>query len=276
MRRSSLLTVFVSFFLLVSLTACSKLKARDELNKGVRAYKGAQFETAIEHFKRAIELDPKLLNARIYLAIAYVGQYVPGAPSEENKQLAQSAIRGFENVLEMDPNNVTALSHMSTLYFEMSKAEADEEEIRRLGEKAKEYRQRLIEIEPQNPVHYYYIGIIDWGLAHRANSEMRTELGLRPDEPLPRRAVRNLQERNGEIVEEGIQMLKKAIELNPRYVDAIAYLNLLYRQKADIVESPQEREQYLDLADQMFERQKRLREQIEEAEAEASSTAASQ
>ncbi len=276
MHRVRLVAVAVSLLALVALVGCNKLKARDELNKGVRAYKAAQFETAIEHFKRAIEADPELLNARVYLAIAYAGQYVPGAPSEENKQLAQSAIQEFENVLEMDPGNVTALSHMSTLYFEMSKAEEGEEEIRRLGEKSKEYRHRLIELEPQNPLHYYYVGTIDWGLAHRANAQVRTDLGLRPDEPLPRRVVGDLREKNDELVEEGIQMLKKAIELNPKYVDAITYLNLMYRQKADIVDSPQERERYLELADQMFERQKQLRERMEEAEAEAAATAATQ
>lgn len=268
MRRPTQLAVALSLLALGALTGCSKLKARDELNKGVRAYKAAQFETAIEHFQRSIELDPNLLNARIYLATAYASQFVPGSPSEENKQLGQSAIREFQNVLERDPNNITALSYIASLYFGLGGSEKTLEDIRSWFEKSKEYRRRLIEVDPQNPEHYYSIGVLDWTLAHRANQELRVELNIRlPDEPLPPRARRTLTEKNGPLVEEGIEALQKAVELNPKYVDAITYLNLMYRQKADLVDSVEERERYLEMADEMFERQKRLREQLQGAPA---------
>ena len=35
-----------------------KLEARDQLNKGVQAYKNARYEEAIEHFQEAVQLDP--------------------------------------------------------------------------------------------------------------------------------------------------------------------------------------------------------------------------
>ncbi len=35
-------------------------------------------------------------------------------------------------------------------------------------------------------------------------------------------------------IEEGIDNLKKAIQLRPDYDDAMAYLNLMYREKADL------------------------------------------
>ena len=34
-------------------TGCQKLKARDELNKGVAAFKGGQYPVAVEHFKES-------------------------------------------------------------------------------------------------------------------------------------------------------------------------------------------------------------------------------
>ena len=39
---------------------------------------------SIEDFKQAKELDPTLMNARLYLATAYATEYIPGAPSDEN------------------------------------------------------------------------------------------------------------------------------------------------------------------------------------------------
>ena len=35
------------------------------------------------------------------------------------------------------------------------------------------------------------------------------------------------------MVDEGLQMIQKAVELRPDYADAMAYQNLLLRQKAD-------------------------------------------
>src|SRR2546425_168562 len=70
----------------------NKLKARDQLVKGVRAYKNAQYTSAIEHFKTSIGLDPELQNARLYLATAYANQFIPGAESEENLKTGQTAI----------------------------------------------------------------------------------------------------------------------------------------------------------------------------------------
>ena len=74
--------VMVLSVVLVSLGAvgCDKLKARDLLNKGVNAYKSAEFDVAIEDFKQAKDLDPTLTNAQLYLATAYATQYIPGAP----------------------------------------------------------------------------------------------------------------------------------------------------------------------------------------------------
>jgi hypothetical protein len=58
---------------------------------------------------------------------------------------------------------------------------------------------------------------------------------LKPDEPLKDKKVcDSLRERNLPKVEDGIQNLTKALQLRPDYDDAMAYLNLLYREKADI------------------------------------------
>ena len=75
---------------------CDRLKARDRLNKGVQAYKGGQFDQAIEDFKEAKELDPKLTNAQLYLAAAYTGLYIPGAPSPENIRNGEQAATEYK------------------------------------------------------------------------------------------------------------------------------------------------------------------------------------
>lgn len=269
MRSRTLLTIVLGIVVLLSLAGCSKLRARDELNKGVRAYKGGQYETAIQHFQRSVELDPTLLNARLYLATAYAVQFVPQNPTPENQQMGEAAIREFENVLKVDPGNTTALGYIASLYFGMGGAAGatDWDKAITLFEKSKDYRRRLIQVDPRNPEHYYSIGVIDWSLTFRPRMELKTKLGLRQDEPFgPRQARerRQIAEKNSALVEEGIDVLKQALEINPKYLDAIAYLNLMYREKADIVESPAEREQYLQTADELVERHKRVREELQQ------------
>ncbi len=265
------LLIFVVLLALVA-TGCNKLKARDELNKGVAQYKSAKFDRAIEHFQRAIELDPELLNARLYLATAYASQYIPGAPSEENIRMGEQAVREFEKVLEVDPNNLSALDGIGSILFNMGGNPFKPD----LMERSKQFHMKHIQIKPDDPEPYYWVGVIDWTLAYRQNKELRAEYNRRnPNrqvkdvDPLPVSLREQFARSHGAIVDEGIRHLEKAIELNPQYDEAMAYLNLLYRQKADQVTSEQEREQYIAKAEALVDKVKEVR-QMKEAAAPTS------
>ena len=127
-------------------SGCNKLKARDQLNKGVAAYRNAQFQNAIEHFKQAVTYDPSLLNARLYLATAIRQMYIPNGDSPENVKIGKQAIEAFEDVLQQDPNNATALATIAQTYYEMHDFD-----------KAKDYQRRRLHADPNNPEPYYWI-----------------------------------------------------------------------------------------------------------------------
>src|SRR5580698_789417 len=99
------LVVFAAVLVILSTTGCNKLKARDNLNKGVQAYKNSKFEDAIDHFQQAVALDPTLINARLYLATAFAQQYIPGADTPENILYAEQSIDQYKQVLQVDPKN---------------------------------------------------------------------------------------------------------------------------------------------------------------------------
>ncbi|HUE20987.1 MAG TPA: hypothetical protein VMQ86_04855 [Bryobacteraceae bacterium] len=92
-------------------------KARYQLNQGVQAYKNAQYSAAVEHFTAAVELDPNFITARLYLATAYMQQYIPGADSPDNMRMANEAHDQFQMVLEQDPKNELAIASVASLYF---------------------------------------------------------------------------------------------------------------------------------------------------------------
>src|ERR1700754_4422232 len=169
-------------------TGCSKLKARDLLNKGVAAFKNGQSDAAIEDFKEAKDADPELLNARLYLATAYASLYIPGAPSPENLARGNQAVAEFKEVLDKDPNNLSAIDGIGSILFQMGGQPFDVKKF----EESKTYHQRHIQLKPDDPEPYYWIGVIDWTLAFRANGEMRLDYNknnikkqVKDTDPLP-------------------------------------------------------------------------------------------
>ncbi len=256
------LALLAAIALCFTLSGCNKLKARDSLNKGVAAYKAGQFDTAIEFFKAAEQLDPNLLNARLYLATAYASQYIPGAPSAENVQKGQQAIAEFQGVLNVKAENLTAIDGIGSMLYNMAGSPFDPKSF----EESKKYHQRHIELKPNDPDPYYWIGVINWTLAFRANREIRAAYNtanpkkqVRDDQPLPPKPREEYVTKYGPMVDEGLQSLKKAVELRPDYEDAMAYENLLLRRKADMVDSMQVREALNKEADALVDKVKEIK-----------------
>jgi tetratricopeptide (TPR) repeat protein len=260
MKPHKLVVLCGVLILLGAATACNKLRARDQLNKGVGAFRNAQFQQAIVHFKTAVDLDPTLLNARLYLATAYAQQYIPGGDSPENIKVGNQAIDAFQDVLKMDPNNVTAIASIAQIYYNMKEFD-----------KAKEYQRRRLQVSPTDPEPYYWIGVINWAIAYPRRMQVRKDLNLtmpkdvsRPDilPPLPEKARAKLEEDNKALVDEGIQALQKAIELKPNDADAMAYLNLMYREKSDYEADSEAREADLKLAEEWVEKALNIKKQV--------------
>jgi len=257
------LSAFAALLILVAgVSGCSKLQARDLLNKGVGAFKNAQYDTAIEDFKRAKELDPGLMNARLYLATAYASQYIPGAPSEQNVALGTAAVNEFKDVLSIDSNNLSAIDGIGSILFQMAGTPYAPKKF----EESKSYHQKHIDLKPNDPEPYYWIGVIDWTLAFRGNGELRADYNknnikkqVKDDDPLPPAVRAVYVEKFGPMVEEGIANLQKSIQIKPDYDDAMAYLNLLYRRKADMVESADERASLKRQADELIDKVKEIK-----------------
>jgi tetratricopeptide (TPR) repeat protein len=226
------LLVVVAF----GLGGCSQLRARDQLNKGVANFREGHYDLAIENFKASRELDPELLNARIYLASAYQAMYIPGAPSDENVRNGEQAVAEFQDVLSQDANNLSAIDGLGSILYSMAATPFQREKY----EESKTYHQRHIALSPNDPEPYYWVGVINWTLANRANLELRQAYNvenprrqLRDPDPLPDNLRTQFTEQNAALVDEGLQALDKAMQLRPEYADAIAYKSLLLRQKAD-------------------------------------------
>jgi tetratricopeptide (TPR) repeat protein len=213
--------------MVVFMSGCDKLAARDQLNKGVDAYKGQRYEEAIGHFQKATELDPKLPMAKSYLATALAQNVVPGLDTPDNMKTAQQAIGIFQEVLDKDPSDVNSLKQIAGIYFSIKKLDD-----------AKAWQKKVLAVDPKDPEAAYTVGVIDWTEAHENMLKALSPAGVTDDgegnAKAPKPVMEPLKGENGPLVEEGLQYLNQAVANRPNYDDAMAYLNLIYRRKADV------------------------------------------
>jgi len=224
-----------------------------ELDLGVAAYKNGKYDDATQHFRKATDLDSSPPVAHLYLATAYSSQYLPGVESPDHKRLAEQAIEQYQAVLDSDaplPPRINSAKGIAYLYLNLKQFED-----------AKRYYQQTWGFDPNDPEPYYSIGVVDWTLCYQPRMEARANLGLRPDEHLDarKREQKNLcdepRAKNRALIEEGMDSLNRAIQLGPDYDDAMAYLNLMFREPADLeCEDPAARRDDLKQADHWVDR----------------------
>ena len=238
-------------------TMIDQLAARDELNQGVGAYTNKRFNEAIAHFEESVARDPELVRSYLYMAISYRAQYVPQGTSPENLDFANKAIENFQEVLsradtETDDGKLdrsTAMANLAGLYSGMGDYDL-----------AKEWYNNRLEVEPDNPVPLYGIATLNWQLSYDdtgMNGESVEFLGEERLASIDR------------LVDEGIDSLKKALELNPEYVDAMQYLNLLYREKAKLEMDEEAKREWEREADRLALDALELKRKVEAEEEES-------
>lgn len=221
MTKRSLIFAFVALLALSS-ASCAKLQARDNLIKGQTAFKNAKYEEAIKYFQQAMELDPNLTMAEIYLGTAYSQQFVPGSQTPENMKQADLAIKTFESILSKEPQNASAVAGLAFIYQNTAQYK-----------KAHDFYLRHAEIDPTNPIPLYAVGSVNWIVVFDKMNPPPVDEQVK-------------------LVNEGLEKLDKALALNPEYDDAMSYKNLLLREKARLTEDEGEKAKLTASADELF------------------------
>jgi len=202
-----------------------------ELSRGEEAYRNASYDEAIAHFQKATELAPNLLAAKSYLATALAQKLtesrLPGPDAPESRKIAEQAIELFQEVLAEKPHDVDSMKRIAALEFSIKKWEA-----------AKAWQMKLLAENPKDAEAAYTVGVIDWMEAHQNVLDALSPAGMTDDgegnTKAPAEAMKAIKAQNEALVEEGMRYLRQALANRPGYGDAMAYLNLMYRRKADL------------------------------------------
>lgn len=199
----------------------NKTAAREVLNSGIAAFNSGNPQLAADSFIRALELDPDLTAAELYLGATYASMAMSSA---QNTEINRKAIQSFERLLQKEPDNQEAATRLASVYASIGEPE-----------KARALFRQVSKASPQDPTAFFALGAISWVLAADKKN------------PLPE-ADRRV------VIDEGLQSLDVALTLNPQYVDAMAYRNLLLRQKAEITTDAAEKARLVGEADTWFAR----------------------
>ena len=235
--------------ILAFLLLAATLPAQDSkawLQRGMKAYKTANYPQAVEAFEKAVEFNPDDVTPRLYLALSWYQQYIPGADSPENLDCAHKAQEEFSKVLELAPENIQALQSLASLSFYQKK-----------WDDAISWNKKVISADPQNKQAYYTLGVIAWSQFYPKYGAARAQLGMTPDAPgpLPPSAAKlKLKDEFSAVVNEGIANLGKALEIDPDYDDAMAYMNLLVREQGDLLDTREEWERAAAKGDEWVQR----------------------
>jgi tetratricopeptide (TPR) repeat protein len=202
----------------IPLSGCNflqMLRARDYLNKGVKAFSDQKYDAAAQFFEKSIQEDPHFEIARLYLATSYMSQFVPGSTDPKSEKMAEKAIETFKFIAdkaEKVENQKSAMIAVASLFYQLKRTD-----------ESKEWCNKVLKIDPSASEAYYRIAVVDYDAASEKTGVQGENIEyMNKDEKARIQAG----------IDEGLMCLTKAIEINHEYWDAMEYQNLLFREKA--------------------------------------------
>jgi tetratricopeptide (TPR) repeat protein len=219
--------------------------AQDEVRLGKQALSEGKFDDAIQHFQTANGLVPTNAIMLLDLANALAQKYVPGVDNADNERVADQAVTYYQKVIDADTSKVSSIAAVkgtAFLYAQMNKFD-----------ESKEFYGKAKKMTPPDPEPYYLIAVIDWTLTNRFRMQERNKLKLKPEDSLAAKdhdACLVVKGQNATNLAEALDNLKQALELEPLYPDAMTYMGLVYRERADVeCDDPAARKADLQTAD---------------------------
>jgi len=240
---------------LMSLSGCAlpvvqKLKARDYLNKGVTQFTNQKYDAAAQFFEKSLELDPGFEIARMYLATAYMSQFIPGSSDPRSVQMGNQAINTFKEVVSnaeaKGEPNINAMLYVVSMYFQMKKYDD-----------SKDWCDKVLKIDPNNADAYYRVAVMEY-------DQIIDRTGLQGEkvDDLSEEEIVSLRK----MIDEGLNYVAQALRTKSDYHEAMQYQNLLWREKAKLEDDEDARAELIRQADMVaMESSKQRRKAQEEA-----------
>jgi tetratricopeptide (TPR) repeat protein len=265
---------------LVFVSACSEVRGRRLLQKANQLYRNGQYAEAVATFKEAEQYVPNMWLLWINKGYTCRGMLTPGAKTAENDAIVNCALEAFKRLQELKPDDQRGpalyvqtlfeadrfeeLAHMYEARFH--KNPKDAEALHGLIQvyskwpnhldQALDWHRKQVELKPDDAEAHYSAGVFIWQqLFTRGGGADMAAFDPRPDPNKPKQVKLSpalgrddiAGQQRIDLADEGIKLLEHAVELRPKYHEAMAYVNLLYRQKSyAYFEQPKEWQKAVD------------------------------
>ncbi|MEW6730911.1 MAG: hypothetical protein AB1489_06215 [Acidobacteriota bacterium] len=233
---------------------CNKLRAKDRLNEGTRAYNRGSYPEAEKLFKESIDFNPELIQARLYYAAAVRAQYLPGGESAENVAIGNKAIKAYTEVITTTKEQ-KHIDAAHAFIAELHKGLGQKEEHRNWVLKRIQLPNQTDEVRAQS---YYTLSVGYW-----EDSYTITQKYLIPRTQPP--AYKPLKEweqgdveKVRDLVMKGLQHMEESLKIDPKYANSYSYRGLLYREQAKIETDVKVKAELAEKADKDIEEFQRL------------------
>lgn len=249
--------------LMLPAAGCNKFKARIQLKQGNEYYANEEYKQALGEFQKGLESDPEATFAWRSVGLSALAMFKPGDESPANQDLARVATEAFEKYLA-DPENAAdqkVKDYLLSMYInskQYDKALAFvDQEAQTDPTKAGDAMRSKINILNQAD---RYDEAVKLGMAFEGKDapEILYTLGVSAWDKSYNDPKYSLVERE-HIVDLGLGATDKALKIKPDYFEAMAYYNLLYREKAKMTTDPAARQAFLDKATEWMQKAIELR-----------------
>jgi beta-lactamase regulating signal transducer with metallopeptidase domain len=223
----------------LAVSARAQGAAQTYIAQGQAALQRGDVAGATAQFRTAVQAEPQNVQAKLLLANVLLQQYIPA--TDKDGPLVAQARQQFLDVLALDPANRQALDGM--LALTTNTKEFNE---------AHEWAQKAIAANASDKFAYYTAGFLAWSMSYPDYIAARTAAGMKPQDRgiIPNATARQtLRLQHGAQLDDGLRMLQTALQLDPDYSDAMAYINLLDRIRAAISDSQTEYDALITEAD---------------------------
>jgi tetratricopeptide (TPR) repeat protein len=215
--------------------SCQKIEARMEIKQANEAYQKEDYSTALQHYTRARQIDPSFPELDRMIGYSQIGLYVPDDKTPQNEAHADQAIAQLSEYLKKKPDDRIARDALINMYLNANRTSqaidyfihyltdhpADLEAVKSIAtlyakqgdfNKSLEWYQKITLLDSKNPESFYIFGVVCY-------------------EKVAKNPPADVNEKR-DIIEKGKGALQHAIDLKSDYFEAMAYLNLLWRQQA--------------------------------------------
>lgn len=250
-------------------TVVNRIRAKNALNEGARAYRDGRFADAEAKFREAYEYDPSQKNAPLFIARSVQQQYKPGVDTPENVAKGQAAIDAYQEILKNDPANEDAYNAVVFIYRQMKK---EGEEQRMLTQRAS-----MDSIpKEKRAVAYTILASKQWQCSFDITEQKENkETITQPDKVLIKYKKPANQadfDKARGCVTEGLKLAEQSISLDPSNPNSWSYKTNLLREMSKLAEmegNAQMKADYDKQYEAALETQKKLGEEaVKKKEAE--------